>query len=325
MKSPEKLLSICLSVTICACALFCAGDASSDMVTMKDNRIIKGVVVENYHDRIVVSTYEGEVFLKKAEILRLTYDTELMNLLSLAEMATERGKYRQAYGYYDKAYKINPDSRQAKDGKIYIQTLLFKKEELQKMAEIDRRKKYEEQGVTTFFGSKPVDREESLKKELGISIRIGEVNPQVIDVEPGSSAHRAGLEIGDKIVEIWGRLTGYMNQEQVLTMLMEKSPKERKITIERVVTIKISNERGFLPNSDKLIGATFTVKIDGLTVASVREGAFAERAGLKENDLVISVDGSPTRYMPMKIAIELIQSSKKDTVDLTIRRELSIW
>jgi C-terminal processing protease CtpA/Prc len=294
-------------------------------VTLKDGGVFKGVVVEEYHDRIVLSTYEGEKFLKKSNIMGIAYDTEVQNLIWLAELALESAKYQSAYAYYDKASKIEPHNKKVKDGKIYLQTLLFKKEVSKKQAEIDRRANFENQRTPVIEPPDNKEKVDRLKEELGMRLKMGAVNPQVMEVVSGSSAHQAGLERGDYIVAVWGRLTGYMNIKQVLSLLLEKAPKERKLTIERVIRVKINKDRGFLPDSIQLMGAGLSMELDGLTVSLIRDGEFADMAGLRKGDLIVAIDGSPTRYMPLQVALEMIHTAKRNSTKFTIRRDVSLW
>ncbi|MFC1590499.1 PDZ domain-containing protein [Candidatus Omnitrophota bacterium] len=315
------------TILISTCLIFSisAQNAYSDSVTLKTGRIVKGVIVEDFHDRVVVSTYEGEVFLKKSDISRMHYDTEDQSMIHLAEMAVEKGKYSLAYHYYEKSLKINPESRKALDGKVYVQNFMFRKRKDKKMDGVERRNKYERSGVAILGQKSTADRKREIRKELGMEIELGGVNPQVMSVARGSPAYHAGIHKGDYLVAIWGRLTGYMNIEQIVLHLVEKTPLERKVTIERTPRVAISKERGFLPNINKLIGATFSMKLDGLTITDIKEGGAAFNAGLKKGDLVMSVNGSPTRYMPMKIAVEMIHNTTRDWVELTIRREVNLW
>ena len=47
------------------------------------------------------------------------------------------------------------------------------------------------------------------------------------------------------------------------------------------------------------------------------------KSGLQH--LIVSLDGRPTRYMPLKTALKLIKANKKDSVNFSIRREATIW
>ena len=64
------------------------------------------------------------------------------------------------------------------------------------------------------------------------------------------------------------------------------------------------------------------MKFDGLTVDQIIQGGYASAGGLKEGDLITSIDGQATRYMPLKKAIEVIRESAGQPVKITFRRIL---
>jgi C-terminal processing protease CtpA/Prc len=67
------------------------------------------------------------------------------------------------------------------------------------------------------------------------------------------------------------------------------------------------------------------MQFDGLTVSEIKPGSPASEAGLKQSDLIMSINGNSTRYMPLKKAIGLIKSSKGDKIDLVVRRDVIMW
>jgi len=164
-----------------------------------------------------------------------------------------------------------------------------------------------------------------MKKDIGITLSIKDGLPMVGSVQPHSPADESGMLQGDKIAAIWARLTGYMSLKEVTDALLDKPSLELKCTIERALDIPINPYRLIAFGENDLIGATFTMEFNGLTVDSVREDGSSKEAGLKKGDLVVSIDGKPTRYMPLNKAVSVIKNSKEKTVKLTIRREILIW
>jgi len=57
----------------------------------------------------------------------------------------------------------------------------------------------------------------------------------------------------------------------------------------------------------------------------VYPGKVADKAGLKEGDVVISLGGKSTRYMSMKEAADIITTKKGDTLSLKIKRDIVLW
>jgi len=109
---------------------------------------LKGIVVEDYKDRITFSTIDGHVTVMKSDVKELYYDTEEQNLIKLAEQARDRADYIRAFIYYDKAFKLNPDSKAAKDGVVFLQGYLFKKDIAQKEEVVARHNEFEQRGVS---------------------------------------------------------------------------------------------------------------------------------------------------------------------------------
>lgn len=300
----------------------------SDTIYTKDNKELKGIVLEDYKDRIVFSTVDGEMTIMKDDIKELYYDTEEQNLIKLGEQSKDKGDYIKSFIYYDKAYRLNPNSKQAKDGIVFLQGYLFKKDMAQKEEVVRRHNEFEQRGERSEIKSdeeKFIDSVKRLKESSGITLLAEGGVIRIEHVAAGSPAHDAGIKKGDILIDIWGRLVGYMSLPEAVDMLLEKTSLETKCTIERNINLKINENRNILSNTNDLIGAAFNMQIEGLTTSAVAEGSPAIKAGLKEGDVVVKINNDITRYMPLKRAIEAIKKSKGDTVNLTIRRSVVIW
>lgn len=301
----------------------------ADTVTTKDGREIKGIIVEDYKDRVIFSTVDGEVNIMKSDINELYFDSEEDNLIKLAEQAQERNDYNRAFGYYDKAYKLNPDSKRAKDGLVLLQGYLFRKGEANKEMSVRRQEDFEKYGG--HIEAMESDEGEynravgKLKGTSGMMIGLTENMPETVNVRIDSPAYEAGIRKGDRLVAIWGRLTGYMSLKEVVNNLMEKSSLEVKCIIERAIDVPIRKDRPLFANINHLIGVSFSMEFDGLTISGVTDGDSAVLAGIHKGDLVTAIDGKSTRYMPLKNAVEMIKRSKANTVKLAIRREVTFW
>ncbi len=303
--------------------------SNADTIHLTDGRELKGIVVEDYKDRLVFSTADGEITLMKADIRDLSYDAEEDNLINLAGQAKERRDYGRAFTCYELACKINPNSKAAKDGLVSLQGYLYRKEEIKKEADVQRREEFERYGsvVPTERSREEVFKVsiQKLKDSIGINLAMKDGSHEIASVEKNSPAYDGGMREGDLLVAIWGRLTGYMPTKEILDSLLEKPSLEIKCTIERTVDVPINPNKGALSSSNDLIGASFSMEFDGLTVSTVKEAGSSFEVGLNTNDVVVAIDGNSTRYMPLKKAVELIRSSKEDSVKLTIRREILIW
>ena len=303
---------------------------TADTIYTNDKEEVRGVVVEDYKDRVIFSTADGEKTVMKSDMSALYYDSEEDNLMKLSQLAQEREDFSSAYAYCDKALKLNPDSKRAKEGRIFLQGYLFRKEAALKEEAVRRQEEIEHSGGhVTIEESGPEETAraiEKFKKTTGIAIGLNGNFPQVVDIKDGSSAYEAGMRRGDILVAIWGRLTGYMSLKEVIDNLGEKSSSETRCVIERVYDVTINDNRNPLSSSNDLIGASFNTEFDGHVVSALsREIGPAHEAGLEKGDLLTAIDGESTRYMPLRKVVETIRRSKQKSVKLTIRRELTFW
>ena len=293
--------------------------ARADTVTTSDGKELKGIVVEDYKDRVVLSTADGEKTIMKSNMSQIAFDSEEENLIKLAEQARERRDYTRAYSYYYMASKLNPDSKAAKDGIVFLQGYLFRSEVVKKEDEVKARDDIERYGTVIESvrseEDKLLEAAENLKKTIGITLAKKDNLPEIVTIQTNSAAYEAGARKGDRIQAIWGRLTGYMPLREVMDGLLDKPSPELKCVIERVVEIPAG------PHN--VLG--LSMEFDGLTVSGVVMDSSAYTAGLNKGDLVILIDGNPTRYMPLNKAQELIGKAKEGPIKLTIRREVLIW
>jgi hypothetical protein len=323
-RSPLLLIFLIFSVFSLVSGLTYADD-----VSLNNGEEQKGIVVEDYKDRIILSTIYGEKTIMKSDIKELYYDEEEQNLIKLAEQARQRNDYSKAFAYYNMAFKANPNSKAARDGMVFLEGYLFRKEQAQKEEDVKRRDDLERQGVGAAFGrasgESTAEKSLRLKKATGIMLEMKDGFPFMNSVSVNSPAYDAGLEKSDKLIAIWARLTGYMDLDEVLAALLDKPSLELKCTIERTLEIPVASYGFVAPGTMELIGASFSMEFDGLTAVSVKSGSASGIAGLKKSDIVTAIDGKSTRYMPLNDAIKMIRNSKDKSVRLTVKREVLIW
>jgi hypothetical protein len=298
--------------------LFSVAILSADTIYTKDGKEIKGIIIEEYKDRVLISTVDGEKSIMKSEVRELYFDTEEQNLIKLAEQARDRGDFIKAFVYYDKAFKINPESRAAKDGIVFLQGYLFKRDMAKKEEDVNRRNDFEKRGggpvrIKT-EEERFLENEKKLRDAVGITIGMVGTETRITGVRASSPAYEAGIRQGDILVAVWGRLVKYLSIHEIVDLMLEKTSLETKCTIEHGVSVGVKN-----------FGAEFKMQFDGMTVSRVQDGSSAKEAGLKEQDIITAINGNSTRYMPLKKALELIKNSANDTVMLTFRRDLVIW
>ncbi len=139
----------------------------------------------------------------------------------------------------------------------------------------------------------------ALARAFNIADRNGAV---VSQVEEGSPADRAGIAVGDVIVAVNGdpirdsaELRNYIGLLRIdskieLDVVRDGKPKQLTAVIEAPPSHDVQGNR----LSEKLAGAYFQdVTIDGdpaIAVAAVEPGSPADRAGLVEGDIILSVN-----------------------------------
>jgi len=298
------LLYIMLFLTVAA-----AGHA--DTIFLKDGSTVKGIVVEEYQDRIIVSTEYGETEMPRDEIKKVQYDLQEQNLVSMADKYMVVGDYEKAYFYYEKAKKVNPHYREAIEGANYLSGYLFRKELTKKADHVTWRQDVEnfERVETPVIESPDI----LLKRLLGMEISNKNGKDIVVTaVYKGMPADTAGVMEGDVISSVWGKLTGYLSCKQVGEDLTRPEHLEIKIHIDRSIRLQ----------PDTLKQSQMKLLFDGLVLKGIERGSTAYGEGLRDGDLVLSVGGKTIRYTPFK---DIVRSLKKSPQMVVIRRELVIW
>jgi len=307
-------------------SIMAVGPSLCDTVIKIDGSEARGLILEDYTDRIVLSTVDGETVLMKRDIERLIYDEEAQNYLYLARSYQDKNRIKLALEYVDKALEADPGSEEAITMKNYMSSKLLISREDDLFEKVERRKKIMDLRSGRLPAAAEIDKKgaerEKLRRETGLDISSREGWIVISSVIPPSPAHDAGLEAGDRIVSISGMLIRYWPVERAVRELAGMRYTEINLVIERDIEIK--PEGGNEKNASKDLGMKLSMEPDGLTVKSLSEGGLAALSGLKKGDLIISVDGNSTRYLPLPEADKLIYGGEGKVI-LTARRQKSIW
>ena len=316
--------------TLCTlCSMLCTF-SYADTIYTNDGQETRGIIIEDYKDRVVMSTIDGEVTLLKSDIKQLFYDSEADNLVKLAEQSRERGDMIKAFAYYDMALRSDPNSKAAKNGIIFLQGYLFRKEQVKKEDEVKKREEFENFGAARISEEKTTQEKTAemtavMLKVLGIALSEKEGKQIINRVRMNSPAEEAGVIRGDTIVAVWGRLTRYMPLGEVMEALLEKSSMEIKCTIERSVAVPVTPDRPIMASLKDMIGATFRMEFDGLTVSDVTSNSPALEAGLAKGDIIVEIGNKSVLYTPLNKAVAMMRNSRGGVILLKIRRDLLIW
>jgi len=300
----------------------------ADTIYLKSGEEEKGIVVENYHDRIVLSTISGEKDIEKKAIKDILYDRREQNLVKLGDFHEQKGNIVKAYEYFKKAYQLNPDYKEAHDKFIHARSVLLRRPEKQLSNDMDRKRAlFKESGKMYQPSAKkePSDtKEKKFKSMTGLVLISADEMPEVETVIGGSPADKAGVEKGDVIFMVWGRLTGYSGLKTIIDTIIDNPSPEIMLSIRRSITIQGPKKGRTISDADA--GFSMDIEEAGLIVIDVKARSSASKEGLVSGDNIITIDGQSTRYMPLKDARELIDKSLLGgKVELDIIKDLILW
>jgi len=140
--------------------------------------------------------------------------------------------------------------------------------------------------------------------------------PAVLDgVKPGSPAAQAGLQSGDRIVKVdgienptWEQLEPHvwLSPNQALTVTVQRGGQVfDKTIVPKAVTSSEVGSAGWFPE-------------DAVVVGRVEAGLPAAKAGIKEDDRIVALNGQPVHSL--ETIIDDLQRTKEQPVDLTVQR-----
>ena len=96
----RNLNSFILGGIFCPSLLFCAV-LRAETVQLKDAKELKGLVVEEHHDRIILSTENGEIPVLRDEILKIDYDNPAQNFIQAGRAYEDKERWPEALAYYE--------------------------------------------------------------------------------------------------------------------------------------------------------------------------------------------------------------------------------
>ena len=295
-----------------AILILAASGLSADTVTLINENEVKGLVVDEYVDRVVVSTFEGEKTFFRKDIQDIEYEDEEARLLKLASAAMSRGKYKNAIYYYEAVLKLNPNSAAARDGEVTaVRKQLgggaeIAREEIDLMLSLD-------QASPRPSEDKIVSYEKNVQDLLGLKIKKDVKNNTcyVEEVMPGSLAANYGIRKNDIVGAVWNDNVKYMNYEGVMNKLSGPEFSMIKLGIER---------KTVFANPEKLkwdIG----LSPYGYFIKELSGAKGAEKELIEPGDWILEINSVSTRYMP-KDELNSLLSTSKAPIILLIKRNL---
>lgn len=300
---------------------------NADTIYLKDGQESKGVVVEDYQDRIMLSTEKGEAAYFKKDIEKISYDTKEDNLVKLGAMYKDKGDYKTALYYYEVANKVNPNMKEAKEGISLVTNMIFREKQTVLEAQVQLKQDTEEKmGRPAIQETAPSMNIKAKELQEKTGILLKELNSEIVvdRVVNNSPAAEAGVKKDDIIVAVWGKLVKYMQLSDVYELLLNNTASELKITVKQEITLPV--KKGFLFNgAENMIGGRLKIEFEGLTVDLIKESGPLYKAGVLKGNAITKINSFPTRYMPLESAYRLIEETKDNVLNLEIQKELLLW
>ena len=278
--------------------VFLSAPAFADVVYLKSGGNLKGLVVEEHRDRIVVSTEGGEQTFFRKDIDEIFFDDPERNYLYLGNEALDNGDFDLARGLFQKSLQIRPHFPEAEEAIRRLDDLRLK----------------------TAAPPKESDPLTILKTRWGLELGLADRYPQIRSVREGSLAARMGLLSGDLLVSVWGSSAAYLALEDVATALLGPGGSQVRVTLRR--NLKLSKRS---PNDRSWPGMTWGMDRLGLTVTTAPPSGAASAQGFLALDRITAISGRSTRYLPLSKAREALGGAKGKGFTLTIERDLLIF
>jgi len=271
--------------------------AYADVIYFQSGETVKGYIVEEHRDRVIMSTLEGERIVLRAQIDEIFYDDPERNYLYLATQALERGEFTLAKGFLQKALQIQPRFQEALDA-------LGRLEDLQKKA------------ASAWSNPHPL---EALEEHWGLTLESTTPWPLVKAVREDSLAARVGIQVEDLLIRAWGDSLAYLPLEEVAGILLGPPETTVKLTLQRRITLPKESLEG-----KKWPGMTLGMEWLGLFVLMVEPGGVSALSGIRPQDRIMVIGDASTRYLVLGEARRILQEAGKGGMTLGIHRDLMI-
>ncbi len=295
--------------------------AEADTIILKNGKDLKGLVVEKHVDRIILSTEKGEIPILLSGIKDIQYDTPEQNFFKVGKAYEAENKLGQALAFYEKALEENPNFEEAKVAALGVRNRFWANSTEGPVDEVEKQQAvYDawQRGSSAEDVIKKKEKEQTslLKERLGLTIEKKGDWVRIANLDSKKAVALAGLKRNDRLVSVDGDSLRYLNLEAVAKYLLV--PRYSNFNLEFDRDCLVVKESAL--KSMKDMGFQLKLKYQGLIISSVKDQSAASAAGLKDEDLLTHVNASPTRYMPMKDAVRLIEDPKQQKIILTIRR-----
>ena len=275
-----------------------ASPVSADDLYFKSGETLRGLVVEEHHDRIVLNTEEGEKTILRGDLDEIFYSEPERNYLYIGNRALEDGELSTAEGLFRKALQLNSRLQEAQEALERLKDLKAKRSK----------------------GSPVADPLPVQEQQLGLVLSGEEPLPLVAQVSEGSSAQRSGIQPGDRLVACWDFSLAYLPIPEAAQRLIGPAGSTVRLTLQRQVQLPR------IPRGIKKPWPQMKLAMDrlGLTVAQVEKSGIADRSGLQSGDRIVRIQDRSTRYLPLHEAQRQVDLGRSRGILLTIQRNIHL-
>ncbi len=301
--------------------LWAPSSAFADTILLKNEKEIKGLVVEKHTDRIILSTEKGEIPILLSGIKNIQYDDAEQNFMQIGRAYEAKNKYGEALAYYEKAVEINPAYEEAKKASAAMKSRFWAATTEGPQSEMDK-----QQAIYDSWGqgrspelavkkriSKDVN---SLRESLGLTLIKKSDWVYAGQVTSKGDAASAGLRRGDRLVSIDAESLRYLAAAVVAKKMIQPRYSSFILEYERECRIQKAGEGKFSGN----LGLDLKLDSLGISVLKIVPGGPADQAGIREGDLVEWVNRESTRFMPLGKVLKIIKDADQGAVVLSVRR-----
>lgn len=261
--------------------------AMADSVILKKGHYeLKGFIVDNFCDRIVISTFKGEKVVKKYEIESLTFDDKDRDFVFKAQELLEEDELNEkrldtARNLFQDALTINSNNQEAESGLSRV---------------IDEKIKLKNPAVGF----------------LGMTLASEGDLVKVTNITPRSPAGMSGIKAGDIFFSIWDKKIRFDEVTSIVKLLSGPPETSISIAIEREIPIGYRSKA-----SHNLKGALL------LTNKGIFP-RFNEIEGGLPADKVVSICGDNTRFITKDYLSWLSDEYRDKNIVITIRRVFNL-
>ena len=302
-------------------SFFISPEACADTVFMKNGKEVKGLVVEEHADRVILSTERGEIPLLLSKIVKIKYDDPEHNFMQVAKDYEKNKKWAEALAYYEKALEVNPNLEEARVRAAAMRNRFWASSAEGPIDEIEKQQAVQD----AWEGSKPIEHSPAalaaeqikvLKEGLGLTLEKKGQWTLVESVDPKKDVALSGLKKNDRLVAIDGDSVRYLPIDAVRKKFL--SPRLSNFTLEYERDCFVVKGK----ENDDIRGLGIKLKLgyNGLAIEEVKKDSPAEQGGLKAQDLLTHVNGVSTRYTPLPKVNDLVKDSEKEKIAFTVRR-----